>query len=340
MPGVNERTGKTLRPRARGQVSDHPQALAWQPYGSAVAVAALTGHITVFQAGDGAVRATLAGHAAGTLGLAMHPTGTLLASGGQDGALRFWSLPEGQLVHEHPAGRVWIERLAWSPDGRWCVAGAGKRLLWWDQTERRAVESEPLPATISDVAWSPDGRTVAATSYGGVWIWSPGAPRAARQLTWKGSALRLAWSPDGRFIATGDQDASVHFWYVADGRDLRMWGFPNKVRELAWDAGGRYLATGGGPDIAVWDCADPGPEGREPFLCQLTAAPVTALSWRKQSNLLVGGHADGSLALWQPPLAMSPVAQGEPAAPVVEVCWSPGGQALVVARADGQIEFH
>lgn len=42
----------------------------------------------------------------------------------------------------------------------------------------------------------------------------------------------MAWSPDGRYLSHGNQDATVHFWIVATGRELQMTGYPSKVAQL------------------------------------------------------------------------------------------------------------
>lgn len=95
----------------------------------------------------------------------------------------------------------------------------------------------------------------------------------------------VAWSPNGERLATGDQDASVHFWLVKKGTDLMMSGYPRKVRELAWDRTGSWLATGGGFQIIVWDCSI-SPEGTEPLVLEHHEVPLCKLAYQRRGNLL------------------------------------------------------
>lgn len=58
----------------------------------------------------------LAGRDDGTNVLAYAPNGTLLASGGQDGKVKFWDPAAGQHVATAALGQAWVEHLAWRPD--------------------------------------------------------------------------------------------------------------------------------------------------------------------------------------------------------------------------------
>jgi WD40 repeat protein len=340
MFGVKPITNPLGAPRRQVGLDDVPVALAWSGQGSHLAVALSNGAVNMIDARAGVVLRAWSAHGQGTLCLGWNPHHALLASGGQDGCLRLWNDLGGSLQLEQSVGRAWVEKLAWHPGGRWCAVACGKVIYWWDVETQRGWKTMDHPATVADLAWSPDGRVLAAASYGGVWLWTPGAVEAEQHLAWKGSSLVLAWSPDGRYLAAGEQDSSVHFWYVREKKECRMWGFPGKVRELAWDPTGRYLATGSGPDICVWDCSDPGPEGREPMLCQITDVRLTALAWARSHALLAAGYADGSLRLWQPPRRSLPVTEAAGPEGVTHVQWSVDGAQLAVARRSGMLELY
>ena len=146
----------------------------------------------------------------------------------------------------------------------------------------------------------------------------------------------VAWSPNGEYLSTGDQDASVHFWLVREGRDLMMSGYPRKVRELAWDRTGRWLATGGGAQVIIWDCSR-SPEGTDPLVLEHHEVPLCQLAYQRGGDLLASASLDGALAVWEPlgrrePIASLPADDDE----ITAIAWTTRDD-LVVARHSGSI---
>lgn len=319
-------------------LDDYVIALHWSPDGSWLAAAAISGPIGIFDSLTGRLQAHMPGHSLGTTALDWHPQQALLASSGQDGMLRVWDAVSGQQQQALPVGTTWAERVAWSPQGDLLAGAAGRQIRLWDTGARLVHQWSDHASTVADIQWQPGGRLLAAAAYGGVTLWSPEHAMPVRRYEWQGSTLVLAWSPDSTFIATGDQDATVHFWYVESGHDLQMWGYETKVLELSWHPSSRYLATGGGSIPCVWDCAGPnGPEGKKPIQLQAHAQPVRALAYQHAGPLLASGSSEGSVALWLPDQTNRSRAWADGTAGVTRLCWSPDDRHLAVGREDGTV---
>jgi len=329
-----------LRKVWTGAVLDHAVSVKWSPDGKLIAVAVVSGPICLFDTA-GKLLFTLPGHGFGTAAIEWHPSGQLLASAGQDGKARFWNPTTGHESIVLAGGAGWVERLAWSADGKTLATSAGKKVRLWDTAGVMLREYANHAATVSDLAWRPRSNTLAVSAYGGVTLYDPAIPEPIKVLAWKGAPLRMAWSPNGEVLAHGNQDATVHFWYADDAEDLQMSGFATKVRDLSWEYSSRYLATSGSAAVCVWDCGGDGPAGTKPLLLveESDKLPVTALGWQRRGFLIASGRHDGTVRVWQPANKKAPlvgqdrIAESE----VTTLGWSPDDKSLAVATAAGGI---
>lgn len=319
--------------RWRADADEHVAAVVWCPDGSAVAAGDLSGAVVVHSAADGSGR-RLGAHGGAVASVSWAADGGELASAGEDGVLRRLR-PGGGVEAEVRLGG-WADRCAYSPDGTMLAASAGRRLVITGRDGAALTDTAEHGSTITDLDWAPDGGRVAVCAYGGVAIWTPGAADPAARLSWTGSSLTLRWSPDGRRIATGDQDATVHYWIVADAEDLMMSGYPTKVTTLGWCADGRYLATGGGDAITLWDCSGAGPAGRRPRVLDGDETLITAIAVPRSGALLAAGTEGGSVLVWR-------IGSGRVTDPVrcdlggevAALAFSPDGAALAAGTDDG-----
>lgn len=334
--------GKSGKPRTfarRWQVGldDHVISLAWVPDGKRLACALVGGGVKVLDAASGAVLNELPGHGFGATCVAWSADGAHLASSGQDGKIKLWDLTQNVARLTLAGGAAWVERLAWCSVVNLLASAAGKKLRLWDVHGKLVREYPDQPATIADLAWQPKAELLASVAYGRLGVWRTDSDTPYRSFEWKGSMLALAWSPDGKYIATGDQDATVHFWIVKTGDDLMMSGYPAKVRELSWDGSSRYLATGGGTMPCVWDCSGKGPANTSPVQLEGHTDRVSALAFQQHGPLLVSGGLDGLVALWQPAEKEPLLAQEYLPSGVTQLAWTRDDRHLAAASENGTV---
>jgi len=339
MLGDKKKTETKLQPVWTAVVPDHVVGVAWSSNGSQVAAAAVNGPVVVYEAASGRILFDLSGHDFGTAALAFHPADPLLATAGQDGKIRLWGTILGQKRAAFDGGAAWVEKLAWSPDGKQLASAAGKKVRIWElATGDMLREYTAHPATIADIAWQPKSSILAVAVYGGVLLYDVISDDPPRHFEWKGSPLKLAWSPNGKLLAHGNQDATVHFWYADTGLDLQMSGYPTKIRELAWDFASRTLATGGGEMVCVWDCGGKGPAGTTPKMFEAHKKPVSTLAFQRRGFLLASGGQDGRLCLWQP-ANRTPLLAGVTfeETEITDLAWSPDDRSMLVGSANGGV---
>ena len=324
----------------RSNIDDHPIGLAWSPDGQLLAVAEVSGPITLFNGVDGSVQRRLSGHDFDTMAISWHCDSRLLASVGQDGKVRLWDAETGLQRAEMAGGSSWVERVAFSPAGDWLVSAAGRKLRLWNDRGDLIREYPDANSTITDIKWRHDGKQFAISAYNGVVLYDPTKAEPLRRFEWQGSTLTLAWSPDSKYIATGDQDSTVHFWIARTGQDLQMWGYETKVLELAWSFNSRYLATGGGTQAVIWDCSGKGPENTRPQMLEGHQQLIKHLQFQRRGMLLASGGNEGMLAIWQVKKKKTAMlADAVFKAPIAGLAWSPDDHRIAVADESGTLSI-
>jgi WD40 repeat protein len=320
-------------------VADHVIRMAFRPGGRMLAAACLGGPIHLLKPETGETIRTLPGHEFGTQCVSWSHDGRFLASGGQDGLVKVWDPDSGELLQPLAAGAAWVEQVAFASSRHLLVSAAGRHLKLWDVQGNCLQNYPPHPSTISDVQWQRRDLFFTSAAYGQLATFKPDSPEPVKTFPWKGSILTIAWSPDDNFVATGNQDASVHFWYRKSGKDLEMTGYPTKIRELAWDSSSRYLATGGSAVVTIWDCGGKGPAGSRPIQLEGHDALITAMEFQHDGALFASGCQDGLVCVWSPRKQTKALRQSKLDSAITQVRWAPDDRSLAVSSANGLIRL-
>ncbi|RRJ94309.1 WD40 repeat domain-containing protein [Opitutaceae bacterium TAV4] len=334
----------TLTKHWAAQLDDYVIDLAWSPDGTRLAAASAAGPVTLFATADGAP-SQLPGHDDGANCLAWHPTQPLLASGGQDGAVKLWDVTTAQHVATHKPGPAWIEHLAWQPAAVTSsaattpvlAAASGRALVLLNADGSTRHVFPDAPRTLCALAWHPTGACIAAAHFGGVRLLDAGDHRLQKEFPYANGVHALVWSPpDGRWLVSGNQDRSVHLWLPDEDQEFHMSGYEGKVKDLSFDHTGRWLATGGGNDACIWDCAGGGPEGREPQMFPHDAR-VCAVSFQTAHGILATASQDGSVSLWSPGRPQPLRANIKMPAAATRLAWSPDDAHLAIGTEQGVV---
>lgn len=221
----------------------------------------------LFALGDGTVRfeggQAVQAHDGAALCAAAHPSGEGVLTGGDDGRL-VWTRPDGAAELASLPGR-WIETLAVSAASGLVAFAAGRELHVRDLADPAFARRFAHDKSVAGLAFDPKGRRIAAATYGGAALWYARIEdQKPQMLKWAGSHTAIAWSPDGKFLITAMQDNQLHGWRLADSKDLRMGGYPAKVRSLAFADKGVVMATSGSRGAVIWPFVGAnGPMGKE-----------------------------------------------------------------------------
>ena len=294
----------------------------------------------IFALGDGSVRFESgefsAAHDGAILCAVAHPSGDGVVTGGDDGRL-IWHRRGDAGVLATARGQ-WIDAVDASAESGLIAFSAGKTLSVIDAKDagfRRDFQHE---RTVSGVAFEPKGRRIATSTYGGAALWFA---RIAEQkptfLKWAGSHTAVTFSPDGAFVVTAMQDAQLHGWRIKDQKNLRMGGYPSKVRAISFLSNGQLLATSGAQGAVLWPfVGSNGPMGREATEIGFDEGSLVALvASQPKHGVLAAGLNDGRVWLADPAGQGLNFLKADKGAPITALAMSADATRVAWADEDG-----
>jgi len=343
-------------------LDDYAIDLAWSPDGTRLAAASAAGPVSLHAAADGARLHQLPGHDGGTNCLAWSPAPTsattphpspithhpfTLATGGQDGAVKFWDATAGQHTGTASLGRDWVDHLVWVPgsslsaqpstfNAPLLAAASGRALHALRPDATVAHTFPPAAKTITALVAPGAGGCIAAAHFGGVQLWDTDDFVLQKEFPYGNGIHALVWSPDQKWLVSGNQDPSVHLWIPEQDIELHMSGYESKVKHLSFDHTSRWLATSGGREACIWDCSGAGPEGREPAMLP-HEAPLCAVAFQRSHGLLATAAQDGVVQLWSPERPKPLRATVKMPAAATKLAWSPDDRLLAIGTEKGVV---
>lgn len=253
----------------------------------AFAIALADGRVQLAEAGE---TLTVRPHLDGLLSACGTVDGDAVITGGEDG--RIVSVQkDGSFETLHEAKGKWIDRIATGPEAAIAFSsGRDAVLLRGKETPRQFRHDR----SVNGLAFAPKGYRLAAAHVGGVSLWWAGREAEPTRFHWEGAHIDCLFSPDGKYIMTSMTDNQLHGWRLSDGQNLRMAGYPTKVRSISWTTKGEFMATSGGQAAILWPFKGKnGPIGQQPTQLGGREALVTQIACHPKFPFVAIGHQDG-----------------------------------------------
>jgi WD40 repeat protein len=295
--------------------------------------------------GDGAVALAAPGASGEPKKIQAHDGAVLClaADGGEDGFVSGGD--DGKFLRVAGDGAVsaiaewkgkWVEHVLAPAPGNFRAAAVGKTVHLFGRAGN-ALEPLQHENTVAGIAVNPKAKRLAAAHYNGVSLWwTHGGKQTAKALRWGGSHIGVTWSPDGEFVVSALQDQELHGWKIADNSDMRMSGYPMKVKSFAWSRQPYFLATSGADRIVCWPFMGAGPMGKPPVeLGHARSAAVSAVAAHPRGDLIAAGYGDGAVALARLSDHDSAFVKPPGGGRVEALAFSPDGRTIAFGTEDG-----
>ena len=235
---------------------------------------------------------------AGILCAVVHPTGLGIITGGDDGRV-VWTSKDGGPIELAAHKGAWIDAITAAPEGQVIAYAAAKKAYVRDllkKTETVFTHDH----SVAGLCFDPTGRKLYCATYNGVVVWFARiAQQKPAKLFWAGSHTGIAAAPSGDFVITAMQENALHGWRTKDSKDMRMGGYPSKIKSLQFFAKGKLLATSGANGAVVWPfLRGTGPMGEEASeINPLEGTMVSVVAGAVEETLLSAGTEDGRVWL-------------------------------------------
>lgn len=293
----------------------------------------------LFALGDGTVRDAAGGaveaHDGAILCAAVHPEEGIL-TGADDGRLVWTRGGTAKALASLPG--KWIEAVSASAESNLIAFAAGREAHVRDLKDAAFARVFAHEKSVADLAFDPKGRRLACATYGGVHLWyARVTDQKPQALKWAGSHVVVAWSPDGKFILSAMQENQLHGWRLADAKDMRMGGYPSKVKSLAFLSKGALLATSGANGAVLWPfVGNNGPMGKEAAEIGFDQAAVVArVAATPGAGVLAAGLDDGRVWACEVKSGRLHPVKSEKGAAITALAVTPRGDRLAWGDEDG-----
>ena len=147
--------------------------------------------------------------------------------------------------------KKWITSVAAGPQGAIAYAiGKTAFVRFADGKIKEFVH----PRSVEGLAFSPKGMRIGVARYNGATLHFPATDGKPVELEWAGAHTGITFSPDGNFLVTTMQENALHGWKLADGKHMRMSGYPGQGQEPVVERQGQMAGEfrrAGGDRLAV-----------------------------------------------------------------------------------------
>ena len=266
------------------------------------------------------------------------PQGDLVASAGDDGAVKLWhtALHEDVTTFTHDKG---IRCLAFTPDSKRLVVGSASTTQLLDAATGKKTIALPVGQVVhaasadADLlaAWGTDGKCT---------IWDVAAERVQTVLPIGSNLAGASFSRDGKTLVAWTDDAEgagrVRLWDLDTSRvrfALKVDGF-GKIFGAAFSPDGAALATCAQFGVvSFWDCAT----GQMRMTLQRSEGPTTSahgIAFSNDGKLLATGNSEGLLRVWDVETGRLKASFKGHAESITVAAFSPDGKTLLSGSHD------
>lgn len=237
-----------------------------------------------------------------------------------------------------------LSTLAFSPDGKWLVAGTYRMVTLWDTATWQPALPLALPISVQSVAFRPDGQVMAiaggAVGVSGSVLFYDMNTKKLLPLTLGGHTdivYSVAWSKDGKLLVTGSHDKTARLWNTATGKEMQVLKeHSDAVTRVCFAPDGNSLYTASlDKSLRRFGVAD----GKLIRAFSGHNEPIYALALSPDGKGLITSGVEPRLRWWNPEDGNTTRYSDGSGGQVNEVLFSADGKRMVSADSGGYVRL-
>ena len=234
-------------------------------------------------------------HLRGATRVEFNADGSRIATGGNDGDIRVWTVPDGTRLRSMHGHEGKVRGLIWMDDQTLVSGAEDGRLLVWDLKSEATTQSA-IASPITAVVRIPNqDRILTGHKDGRVQLWSYPQLNPLAEFGMGGRVLSLAMRPDGEQLAASNNRGEVILLTPDLGSSQHLRTAGKDAHELRYAPNGRQLAAGTWFHLHFWDLST----GELTVKSTEHMGAVISLDYTPDGRQLVsfGRHTDAKIRL-------------------------------------------
>lgn len=220
--------------------------------------------------------------------LALQQNGNLLATSGDDHAVRLWDVDTGKLVRTLRGHGDWVTSVSFFENGsKLLTGGRDRKLLIWELGQRSrptllGTHSRP----ISSVKAHRASHRIAVVGFRApLKIYNSTNAKLEATLECPCSDTRaITFSPSGDLLAAGGRNGKLRIWNLRTGSQFDLAGHSRRITSVVFSSEDTLLSAGEDRAIHLWNIAEK--RKRHTFLHE--AGKVLAITMIDQNRFATG----------------------------------------------------
>jgi WD40 repeat protein len=311
--------------------------VAFSPDGKTIVTAGREGAVHLWNANNGQLLHTLAGHTDRVLHVAFSPDGQRVITASRDNIVCLWQVKSGQIFHSLAGHTGPVYHAAFSPDGQRVITASRDNTARLWQVKSGQVLHTLVGHTdrVLHAAFSPDGqRVITSSDDNTARLWAVDSGQVLHTLAGHTSSVEhAAFSPDGQRVITASRDNTARLWQVKSGQVLHtLAGHTGPVSHAAFGPDGQRVITASMDGTArLWQVKS----GQVLHTLAGHTGPVYYAAFSPDGQRVITASRDNTARLWQVKSGQFLHTLAGHTSSVYHAAFSPDGQRVITASNDG-----